>query len=165
MRHWVFQNHCFPWSLFLFFLQDLCFTSSKDYQNNVSNSTVSPPYLRLSIFTLALYGIIYLVKRWRPELVYPHILFLMAFFLGLFLITYFILNLSFESKDKKNAVILNIVAVVIRLLICIVAAYLFMKFDPENHRSFIITFLVIYLCYLGFEIYSILSNLRPHLKS
>ena len=131
----------------------------------VNTDTVAPPYLRLTLFTLVVSLVIYVAHRFYPEFIYHNIEFLMAFFYAIFLFTYFLINLAFKNKDAKSAVIINLAAVVIRLIACIISAYFFLRNDPENHNVFVTNFLVIYLFYLGFEIYSILSNLRPNLKS
>ena len=124
----------------------------------------APPYLRLSLFTLVVSLVIFFVYQLAPHLIYHDIEFLIAFFYALFLFTYFLISFSIKNKDAKSAVTINLAAVVIRLIACTVAAWFFMRNDPENSTLFITNFLIIYLFYLGFEIYSILSNLRPHLK-
>ncbi len=130
----------------------------------VAEHKISPPYLRLTLFTVALSLLIFTAYQYKPELIYPGIKFVMAFYYAIFLLSYYLIHLSYRNTDGKQAVILNLAAVVIRLVACIIAAFFFMKFDPENTKLFSTNFLVIYLFYLGFEIYSILSNLRPHLK-
>ena len=125
---------------------------------------VAPPYLRLSLFTMSVSLVIFLVYKLYPEIVYHDIEFLMAFFYAIFLFTYFLISLAIRNKDPKNAVVINLVAVVVRLIACIVSAWYFLRNDPENSTVFVTNFFIIYLFYLGFEIYSILSNLRPHLK-
>ena len=130
----------------------------------MNDAKAAPPYLRLSLFTLTVSLIIFLVSKIYPQFVYHNIEFLMAFFYAIFLFTYFLISLSLKNKDPKNAVIINLAAVVIRLLVCIISAWFFLRNDPENSTVIATNFLIIYLFYLGFEIYSILSNLRPHLK-
>lgn len=130
----------------------------------MNSNKISPPYLRLTVFTAVIALLLYLIYQFKPEIIYPKIQFVIAFYYATFLLSYYLIHLSFRDTNGKQAVILNLVAVVIRLITCIVAAYFFMKNDPENTRLFASNFLVIYLFYLGFEIYSILSNLRPNLK-
>ncbi len=125
---------------------------------------ISPPYLRLTIFTVVISLLIWFLYYQYPHLIYPGIRFIMAFYYAIFLLSYYLIHLSFRNTDGKQAVTLNLAAVVIRLILCIIAAFIFMKLDPQNTKLFTTNFLVIYLFYLGFEIYSILSNLRPHLK-
>ncbi|MDN5212672.1 hypothetical protein QQ020_11470 [Fulvivirgaceae bacterium BMA12] len=129
---------------------------------NTHNTT--PPYLRLTLFTLVVSLAIYVVHWLHPQSIYHNIEFLLAFFYATFLFTYFLISLAFKNKDAKSAVIINLSAVVIRLIACVISAYFFLRNDPENHNVFVTNFLVVYLFYLGFEIYSILSNLRPNLK-
>lgn len=130
----------------------------------MNTDKAAPPYLRLSLFTLIIALIIFLVYQLYPQFVYHDIEFLMAFFYAIFLFTYFLISLAIKNKDGKSAVIINLAAVVIRLIACIISAWFFLRNDPENSTVFVANFFIIYLFYLGFEIYSILSNLRPHLK-
>ncbi|MCG8319456.1 MAG: hypothetical protein MI921_08150 [Cytophagales bacterium] len=124
----------------------------------------APPYLRLSLFTLTISLVVFLIDQLYPHIIYHDIEFLVAFFYAIFLFTYFLISLAIKNKDPKSAVIINLAAVVIRLIVCIISAWIFLRNDPENSDVFVTNFLIIYLFYLGFEIYSILSNLRPHLK-
>jgi len=126
---------------------------------------ISPPYLKMTMFTLAISAIVYTIKYFKPSVIYPQIEFVLAFFLALFLLSYFLMSLSIKESTPKKAVILNMAAVIFRLIACSIAAFVFVKNDPENHKVFVVNFMLIYLFYLGFEIYSILSNLRPNLKS
>ncbi len=130
----------------------------------VNTHSVTPPYLRLTLFTLVVSLAIYVVHWFHPQSIYHNIEFLLAFFYAIFLFTYFLISLAFKNKDAKSAVIINLSAVVIRLIACVISAYFFLRNDPENQHVFVTNFLVVYLFYLGFEIYSILSNLRPNLK-
>ena len=127
-------------------------------------SKVAPPYLRLSLFTLFISIVVFLVYQQYPHFIYHNVEFLIAFFYAVFLFTYFLISFAIKNKDAKSAVIINLAAVVIRLIACILSAWFFLRNDPENSTVFITNFFIIYLFYLGFEIYSILSNLRPHLK-
>ena len=56
-------------------------------------------------------------------------------------------------------------AMVARLFISIIFATFFILFDKANVLTFAGNFVVLYLLYLGFEIYGILTNLRHHFTS
>ena len=124
-----------------------------------------PPYFRLITFTLILGLLIFGLRHFKPHWVYPDIIFVLAFFLFVFLCSYFIIQLSFTRRDPRQAVSIHLAAMVARLILCVIAAFVFIKFDPAFSDLFVVNFLVVYLFYLGFEIYSLLSNLRPHLRS
>lgn len=52
----------------------------------------------------------------------------------------------------------------VRLFISVAFALIFIIKDRDHVVVFAINFLVLYLLFLGFEIYSILTNLRTHFK-
>ena len=130
----------------------------------MSSTLPRPPYLRLTLFTLALAMVIQGVKYYQPQWVYPNVFFILAFFMFIFLLSYFVIQLSFSQINPKKSVTLHLTAVIVRLILCVFSAFIFLKIDPEYSGLFVTNFLMVYLFYLGFEIYSLLSNLRPDLK-
>ena len=68
-------------------------------------------------------------------------------------------------KGEEGNIILYVMGVTtVRLLISVVLALVFILTDKPNAKLFAGNFVVLYLLYLGFDIYSLLTNLRSHSK-
>jgi hypothetical protein len=55
-------------------------------------------------------------------------------------------------------------AMMLRLFVSIIIAVIIIYFDRANSTIFALNFLILYLLYLGFEIYYLISILQPRLK-
>lgn len=75
---------------------------------------------------------------------------------------YIIKKLTKNNSQKFLAVYFS--AMIGRLFISIIFAAIFILTDRENVFNFAINFLLLYLLFLGFEIYGIMTNLRHHFK-
>jgi len=51
-----------------------------------------------------------------------------------------------------------------RVVLCIGVVALYAYFYKEGRLQFVFNFFALYFLFTGFEIYSLLANLRPHLK-
>jgi hypothetical protein len=118
--------------------------------------------LKLLVFSLLIAGIIYLLQEFiKPEWVHETMWIILSFFViltwltGMF--THYLLELS-----KENSVSIILGGIVIRFLASIgfVAILLFM--GVENLILFVVNFFIIYFFYLLFDIYTLISNLRPN---
>jgi hypothetical protein len=118
--------------------------------------------LKLLVFSLLIAGIIYLLQEFiKPEWVHETMRIILSFFViltwltGMF--THYLLELS-----KENSVSIILGGIVIRFLASIgfVAILLFM--GVENLILFVVNFFIIYFFYLLFDIYTLISNLRPN---
>ncbi len=55
-------------------------------------------------------------------------------------------------------------AVVVRLLLSMAVALVFIRSGEPNRESFLIAFFALYFLYAGFEVWQMLRNLRPDSK-
>lgn len=117
---------------------------------------------KLLFFSLILAGIIYLLQEFiMPEWVHATMWIILSFFVLLTWLTgmfsHYLLELS-----KENSVNILLGAMAIRFLASIgfVATLLFL--GTENLILFVVNFFVIYFFYLLFDIYTLISNLRPN---
>jgi hypothetical protein len=118
--------------------------------------------IKLFFFSLLIAGIIYLLQGFiRPDWVHETMWTILSFFVLLTWLTgmfsHYLLELS-----KENSVNILLGAMAIRFLASIgfVAILLFM--GTENLILFVVNFFVIYFFYLLFDIYTLISNLRPN---
>ena len=68
------------------------------------------------------------------------------------------------NKDQQRMVLVYLATTVFRLLISASVIFFALINGVEDRITFVINFAVVYLAFLGFEIYSLLTNLRAHLE-
>lgn len=68
------------------------------------------------------------------------------------------------SKKKYNSVTILIGGVVFRLLASLAFVFVILYLGDENILWFVVNFFAVYLLYLLFDIYGLITNLRLHLK-
>lgn len=115
------------------------------------------------IYTLLIVGTILIFQMVEPRWIYHNIWAIVVF---LFLLTIGTIQLTRLASKKLNKQFINVYFAImtIRLLISLGFAMVFIIKDRENVFAFGINFIVLYLLFLGFEIYTILTNLRTHFK-
>lgn len=86
---------------------------------------------------------------------------LLAFFLSVSVLTSRLHSIGNQHTDKTFA-LLPLVATTLRLLLSMIFFGLMIWRGLPNKTLFTVTFLVLYLCYLGFEIALSRRNLRPN---
>lgn len=73
-------------------------------------------------------------------------------------------SIHFLKKDKLNSVAIILGSAVFRLLVSLAFVLVALWGGDKNILWFVINFFTIYLLYLLFDIYSLITNLRLHLK-
>lgn len=118
--------------------------------------------LKLLIFSLLIAGIIYLLQEFiKPEWVHETMWIILSFFVlltwltGMF--THYLLAIS-----KENAVSIILGGIVIRFLASIGFVAILLFIGVANLILFVVNFFIIYFFYLLFDIYTLISNLRPN---
>lgn len=118
----------------------------------------------LLIFSAVLGLLIWLLIRATGyNLVHPFIWYIFGFFILITAITFFITRLGIR-EDEANFQLYYFGSMAFRVLLCIGVVFVYVYLYSENELQFVLNFFVLYFLYTGFEIYSILTNLRPHLK-
>jgi len=117
----------------------------------------------LFIYTCLLALTIFIVQYLEPNWIYRYVWIIMIFFLLLTLASIWTTKYA-ALKLGKQFIQVYFIVMTIRLLISLAFAIIFIIKDRDNILIFSINFLVLYLLFLGFEIYSILTNLRTHFK-
>ncbi len=120
--------------------------------------------LQLLVGTILLAGLIYFLQQafpgnWIHEKIWAMILFyfLLAVISGL-------ASIHFLKKDKLNSVSIILGSTVFRLLVSLTFVLVALWGGDKNLLWFVINFFTIYLLYLLFDIYSLITNLRLHFK-
>ncbi len=97
----------------------------------------------------------YFVLPW----LHPGWRYMLLFFLGISFLIHRLVSVSIQ-QDRARFVPLYVAATVARFVFGLgfVGVYLFRQVD--GRRTFVFDFLVLYICYAGFEIWGLTRNLR-----
>ncbi|MBD8488321.1 hypothetical protein IFO69_06140 [Echinicola sp. CAU 1574] len=117
----------------------------------------------LVLLTLAIVLLTLLVQFAWPTLIHGRIWQIIIFYFGLMLLSGKLIQFLLKQSEE-NSVAIVLGATILRFLasLIFIAICLFTKID--NKILFFADFFVIYLLYLLFDIYSLITNLRPHSK-
>lgn len=121
------------------------------------------PHFGLYKFSLLILLVILLFEILLPQYVYHQVWLVLMFFFLLTLASLHIIE-KITKKNAKNFLAVYFSAMIGRLFISIIFAAIFILTDRTNVFVFSINFLILYLLFLGFEIYGIMTNLRHHFK-
>ncbi len=97
------------------------------------------------------------------QLVHPFVWYIFAFFILITAGTFYITKLGI-SYDNDNFQLYYFGSMGFRMMLSIAAVFLYVYLYSENELQFVLNFFVFYFLFTGFEIYSLLANLRPNLK-
>ena len=121
------------------------------------------PHVNLYKFSLLIILGVLLFEIFLPQFVYHRIWLILLFFFLLTLGSVYVIE-KITRKNPKNFLAVYFSAMIGRLFISIIFAAIFILTDRANVFIFSINFLILYLLFLGFEIYGIMTNLRLHFK-
>ncbi len=111
--------------------------------------------------TLVMAGFFYLVNQWQPAWISSNYPWLIGIYFGLTALT---LGLNKWAIKNKSLVTVFIASQVLRIIFSLALLYLLMSQAPEEANVLVINFFIVYLCYLIFEIITVLSNLRAEFR-
>jgi hypothetical protein len=97
------------------------------------------------------------------QVVHPFVWYIFAFFILITAGTFYITKLGI-SYDNDNFQLYYFGSMGFRMMLSIGAVFLYVYLYSENELQFVLNFFVFYFLFTGFEIYSLLANLRPNLK-
>ncbi len=121
------------------------------------------PFPGLYVFTFVIVIIALVLRFAAPAILYHDLWVIIAFFFFLTLASLFTI-LHLAAKKPENFLTVYFSVMVARLFASIVFAAIYILLDRENVFLFAMNFIVLYLSFLGFEIYGIITNLRTHFK-
>lgn len=96
-------------------------------------------------------------------LVHTYVWYLLAFFIFITAGTFYITRLG-VSYDKDNFQLYYLGSIGFRMMLSIGVVFSYVYIFSENELQFVLNFFALYFLFTGFEIYSLLTNLRPNLK-
>lgn len=118
--------------------------------------------LVLVLFTLGLMAAAYALRTLSGLLfVHPNIYYIIVFFFFLSLLLTVLTNFALQQEPQKF-VVSYLTSMIIRLLLSFTAILIILFQDLTDKLNFIINFAVVYLSFLVFEIYTLLTTLRPN---
>lgn len=124
------------------------------------------PYLsftvQLIILTLAIAGTVLLLQNAaEPHWIHEKAFLIIGFY---FVLTWFtgLLALYLLQISKENSVMILLGVGVLRITGSLAFIFLILWMGAENILWFVVDFFIIYLLYLLFDIYTFITNLRPH---
>lgn len=125
-------------------------------------------FRQLFIFCLVLGGVLYaLASQFGPAIIHPLTGYVFGFFALLSTITYWVTD-RLVRANTANFMAAYFGSVTVRLLlsVALVLVYLYKGGAKEGHGTwaFLGSFFLLYFLFAGFEIWSVLSNLRPFSK-
>ncbi|WP_439880616.1 hypothetical protein ACSX1A_15855 [Pontibacter sp. MBLB2868] len=97
------------------------------------------------------------------QLVHPYVWYIFAFFVVVTAGTFYITRLGI-SYDEDNFQLYYFGSMGFRMILSIAVIFIYVYLFSENELQFVLNFFVFYFLFTGFEIYSLLANLRPNLK-
>ena len=96
-------------------------------------------------------------------LVHTYIWYVLAFFVFITALTFYVSRLGI-SYDSDNFQLYYFGSTGFRMLLSIAVVFFYVYRFSENELQFVLNFFALYFLFTGFEIYSLLANLRPNLK-
>lgn len=121
------------------------------------------PHFALYKFSLVVVIGILICSFVIPQFVYPRVWIILIFFVLLTLASLAAIE-KITKKDSDNFLAIYFSVMIGRLFISIIFAVVFILTDREHLFNFSFNFLILYLLFVGFEIYGIITNLRHHFK-
>lgn len=115
----------------------------------------------LTVIVALLIGVI--IQYNGYVLVHPLIWYTLGFFVFITGFTYYLTKLGYKN-DPENLQVYYFASMGFRFVLSIGVIALYIFFYKEGRLQFVFNFFALYFLFTGFEIYSLLSNLRPHLK-
>ncbi|MGV3588272.1 MAG: hypothetical protein ACO1OF_14800, partial [Adhaeribacter sp.] len=113
--------------------------------------------LVLSLLLVAIIGA--LIYFTGYNYVHPLTWYILLFFASITWATFYFIRKGI-GEDAGSFQLYYFGSSVARVLLCMVVVFFYVYFATEREFQFAINFFIIYFIYTGFEIYSILSNLR-----
>ena len=116
--------------------------------------------LRTLLLTALLAIVFFVVDRYYVEpWLHPNWKVLLGFSLSVSFLTHRILSTGLQV-DQTRFVPLYLAATVARLVLGLAFVGFFLFRHVDHRRAFVFNFLVLYICYMGFEIWALTRNLR-----
>lgn len=97
------------------------------------------------------------------QLLHPLVWYIIGFFIVVTVLTFYVTRLGI-NYDNDNFQLYYFGSMGFRMILSIAVVFIYVYLFTENELQFVFNFFVFYFLFTGFEIYSLLANLRPNLK-
>lgn len=94
------------------------------------------------------------------NVVHPYAWYMLLFFVFVTGFTFYITKKGYQ-EDEENFQLYYFGSMAFRVVMCLAVILLYVLFTKERHLQFALNFFALYFIFTGFEIYCILTNLRP----
>lgn len=88
---------------------------------------------------------------------------MLLFFVFITGFTYYLTQLGHQN-DPENFQVYYFASMGFRVVLSIAVVGVYAWFNRDGRLQFVFNFFALYFLFTGFEIYSLLANLRPHLR-
>ncbi|TPE45399.1 hypothetical protein [Pontibacter mangrovi] len=96
-------------------------------------------------------------------LLHSYIWHMLIFFVFITGFTFYLTQLG-HKNDPENFQVYYFASMGFRVVLSLGVVALYVWFYKEGRLQFVFNFFALYFLFTGFEIYSLLANLRPHLR-
>lgn len=121
-------------------------------------------WLALFIFAALFFILAFFAHQLFPEIIYPGIYYIVLFFLLLTMFTHYINLMGLKHMPEKFALV-YLGAMTFRLLMSIGIILIVLLQEIPDRINFVIHFAIVYLAFLIFEIYALLTTLRSNFQT
>lgn len=121
-------------------------------------------WLALFLYALALAFITFLIKTTAPSMIHSGAYYIILFFLLLTIFTHYITFQGMRHMPDKFALV-YLGTMTFRLLISIGVILIALLQAIPDRITFVINFAILYLAFLIFEIYALLTTLRSNFQT
>ncbi|MFB9863237.1 hypothetical protein EFA69_04185 [Rufibacter immobilis] len=97
------------------------------------------------------------------KLIHSYIWYMLGFFVFMTGFAHYVSHLGVK-QDVENLHVYFYASMGVRMVFSIIAIFVYRYFHEEQVMQFVFNFFALYFIYTGFEIYSLLSNLRRNSK-
>jgi|SRR6185437_1873543 len=120
-------------------------------------------YKSFFIIYIIICGLIVVGKQLGIAFIHPYIWLIQFYFLVITLLTHFISSKGLKKITEFH--IFYMASMGIRFLVSLVFIFVSLWFSEAGRIFFVVDFFILYFLYTSFEIYFLLTNLRPDLKN
>ena len=115
---------------------------------------------RTFVFTIILAIVFFVAERYSvSSWLHPNWKILLVFFLSVSFLTHRLVETGLQANQER-LIPLYMGAIVARLILGLAFVGFFLFQHIEQRRAFVLDFLVLYICYTVFEIWTLTRNLR-----
>nr|WP_255710091.1 hypothetical protein [Pontibacter harenae] len=97
------------------------------------------------------------------KLVHQYVWLILVFFIFITAFTFYLTNMGLKN-DADNFQVYYFSSMGFRMVLSIGVIFAYVYFVGADNLRFVFNFFIFYFLFTGFEIYSLLGNLRPNLK-